>query len=98
MDYYTTWVLKEALELSGEMFPDDPLNPDNIRAAFLKLDLTSGPAVETFPGSRISFTETGDNPHARAVILQVLNGEPKAVWPSDAAETEAVYPRPDSTY
>lgn len=98
MDYYTTWVLKEALELSGQMFPDDPLNPDNIRAAFLELDLTSGPAVDTFPGSRITFTETGDNPHARAVILQVLDGEPKAVWPADAAETTAVYPRPDYTY
>ena len=94
MDYYT----KEALELSGEQFPDDPLNPDNIRAAFLQLDLTSGPAVDTFPGSRITFTETGDNPHARAVILQVLDGEPKTVWPFDAAETTAVYPRPDSNY
>ena len=98
MDYYTTWVFKEALELSGQMFPEDPLNPDNIRAAFLKLDLTSGPAVETFPGSRITFTGTGDNPYARAVILQVLNGEPKAVWPMDAAEAKAVYPRPDATY
>jgi branched-chain amino acid transport system substrate-binding protein len=98
MDYYTTWVFKEALELSGQMFPDDPLNPDNIRAAFLKLDLTSGPAVETFPGSRISFTGTGDNPHARAVILQVLDGQPKTVWPTDAAEAKAVYPRPDATY
>jgi branched-chain amino acid transport system substrate-binding protein len=98
MDYYTTWVLKEALERSGEEFPEDPLNPDNIRQAFLMLDLQSGPAVETFPGDRIKFTETGDNPYARAVILQVIDGEPKAVWPFDAAETEAVFPRPDATY
>jgi branched-chain amino acid transport system substrate-binding protein len=98
MDYYTTWALKEALELSAQLFPNDPLNPDNIRQAFLKLDLSSGPAVETFPGSRITFTETGDNPYARAVILQVIEGQPKTVWPFDAAEAKAIYPRPDSTY
>ncbi|RKX76011.1 MAG: hypothetical protein DRP87_13130 [Spirochaetes bacterium] len=98
MDYYITWTLKEALELSGRLFPDDPLNPDNIRKAFLQLDLQSGPAVDTFPTNRITFTETGDNPHARAVILQVINGEPKVVWPFDTAETTAVFPRPDTTY
>jgi branched-chain amino acid transport system substrate-binding protein len=98
MDYYTVWALKEALELSGRLFPDAPLNPDNIRKAFLQLDLASGPAVETFPANHIKFTETGDNPFARAVMLQVINGEPKAVWPADAAETSAVFPRPDATY
>ncbi len=98
MNYYAMWVLKEALELSGEKFPDDPLNPDNLRQAFLELDLTSGPAVETYPGDRITFTETGDNPHAVATILQVIDGEPKVVWPFEAAEAEAVFPRPDSDY
>lgn len=98
MNYYAMWVLKEALELSGQMFPDDPLNPDNLRQAFLKLDLTSGPAVETYPTDRITFTETGDNPYARAVVLQVINGEPKAVWPFEYAETKPVFPRPDANY
>ena len=98
MNYYAMWVLKEALELAGEKFPDDPLNPDNLRQAFLALDLTSGPAVETYPGDHITFTETGDNPHAVATILQVINGEPKVVWPFEAAEAEAVFPRPDSDY
>jgi branched-chain amino acid transport system substrate-binding protein len=97
MNYYAAWVLKEALELSGQMFPDDPLNPDNLRKAFLKLDLTSGPAVETYPGDRITFTETGDNPYAKAVVLQVINGEPRVVWPFEDAEVEAVFPRPDAT-
>ncbi len=98
MNYYAMWVLAEALELSGQLYPDDPLNPDNLREAFLELDLTSGPAVETFPTNHISFTPTGDNPHARAIILQVINGEPKTVWPFDAAETQAVFPRPDANY
>ncbi|HHS96987.1 MAG TPA: hypothetical protein ENK08_03685 [Chloroflexi bacterium] len=98
MNYYAMWVLKEALELSGQLHPDDPLNPDNLRDAFLQLDLTSGPAVETYPGDRITFTETGDNPYAVATILQVINGEPKVVWPFEAAETEFVFPRPDAKY
>lgn len=98
MNYYAMWVLKEALERSGEMFPQDPLNPDNLREAFMALDLTSGPAAETYPGDRITFNEQGDNPYAKAVILQVIDGEPKAVWPFEDAQVEAVFPRPDANY
>ncbi len=98
MNYYAMWVLAEALELSGEMFPENPLDPDNLRLAFLELDLTSGPAVDTYPTEQISFSETGDNPYARATILQVINGESKVVWPFEAAEAEAVFPRPDASY
>lgn len=98
MNYYATWVLKEALEAAGQQFPDDPLNPDNLRQAFLSLDLTSGPAVDTYPSDHITFTETGDNPYAKAIILQVIDGEPKVVWPFEDAEVDAVFPRPDATY
>jgi len=92
------WILKEALELSGTLFPDDPLNSDNLRKAFLELDLTSGPAVETFPVNHITFDGKGDNPYARATIMQVIKGEPKVVWPFDEAEAEFVFPRLDATY
>jgi branched-chain amino acid transport system substrate-binding protein len=97
MNYYGMWILKEALELSGTMFPDDPLNPENLRAAFLALDLTSGPAVESYPGEHIKFDGAGDVPDALAVILQVQNGEPKVVWPVANAEAEAIFPRADAT-
>lgn len=96
MNYYAMWVLKEALELSGQEFPNDPLNPDNLRAAFLKLDLTSGPAIETYTSNHIKFSETGDNPDAKAIVLQVIEGAPKVVWPPEDAETQAVFPRPDA--
>jgi branched-chain amino acid transport system substrate-binding protein len=96
MNYYGMWILKEALELSGQMFPGDPLNPDNLRAAFLNLDLTSGPAVETYTSNHIEFTDTGDNPDAKAVILQVIKGQPKVVWPPEDGETQAIFPRPDA--
>jgi len=65
MNYYAMWCLKEALELSGKLFPADPLNPDNLRQAFLKLDLKSGPAVDTFPSDHISFTSTGTTPRRK---------------------------------
>jgi branched-chain amino acid transport system substrate-binding protein len=98
MNYYGMWILKEALELSGKLFPGDPLNPDNLRKAFLQLDLTSGPAVETFPVNHIAFDGKGDNPYARATILQVIKGEPKVVWPFEEAEAEFIFPRVDATY
>ncbi len=31
MNYYGAMVLYEALEYSGKNFPDDPLNPENLR-------------------------------------------------------------------
>lgn len=95
MNYYGMWILKEALEMSGTMFPDNPLDPENLRAAFLALDLTSGPAIETYPADHIKFDGSGDNPDAKAVILQVQNGEPKVVWPVADAEAEYIFPRPD---
>ena len=96
MSYYAMWVLAEALEHAGRQFTNDPLNPDNLRAAFLELDLTSGPAVECYPTNHIKFGETGDNLFARATVLQVINGEPKVVWPFNEAEVEAIFPRPDA--
>jgi len=97
MNYYDVWVLKEGLEKAGEMFPDDPLNPDHIRAALLALDLTSGPAVESYPSDHIQFDGKGDNKYSKAVILQVQNGEPKVVWPFEDAEAEFIFPLPGKT-
>jgi branched-chain amino acid transport system substrate-binding protein len=97
MNYYAMWVLKEALELSGQLFPADPLNPDNLREAFLKLEIKSGPAVDTFPSASIRFNGTGDNPDAKAVVMQVLDGQTKVVWPFEGAQAQAVFPRPDAS-
>jgi branched-chain amino acid transport system substrate-binding protein len=97
MNYYAMWVLKEALELSGKLFPKDPLKPDNLREAFLKLEITSGPAVDTFPSASIRFNGTGDNPDAKAVVMQVLDGQTRVVWPFETAQAQAVFPRPDAS-
>jgi branched-chain amino acid transport system substrate-binding protein len=94
MNYYGAMVLWEALEYSGTHFPDDPLNPDNLRASFMALDLTSGPAVETYPGDHIKFNALGDNEFPGVVVLQVQNGEPKVVFPAAEAEAAPVWPNP----
>lgn len=60
MNYYGAMVLYEALEYAGKNFPDDPLNPENLRASFKALDLKSGPAVDTYPGPEIKFNALGD--------------------------------------
>lgn len=97
ISYYSMWCLAEMFELSGQLFPDDPLNPDNLREAAQQLDLTSGPAAETTSVTHIDFDGTGQNIHARATILQVFDGEMKVIWPFDEAEVEAAFPRPDAT-
>ncbi|MCX6029413.1 MAG: ABC transporter substrate-binding protein [Chloroflexi bacterium] len=94
MNYYGAMVLYEALEYAGKNFPNDPLNPDNLRAAFLALDLKSGPAAETYPSPEIKFNAIGDNEFPGVVVLQVQKGEPKVVYPATEAEAKPVWPNP----
>lgn len=93
---YSIWTVKEALEKYGEMFPQDTkLDPDHLKAAFLALDITSGPAAELYPTGRIKFNDIGDNQYAGAVIVQVIDGKAYLVWPEETAPRSAVFPRPD---
>jgi branched-chain amino acid transport system substrate-binding protein len=94
MNYYGAMTLYEALEYAGKNFPDDPLNPDNLRKAFLALDLTSGPAADTYPSGHIKFTPTGDNEFAGVAVLQVQDGQAKVVYPADGAEAKPIWPNP----
>jgi len=94
MNYYDAMVLYEALEYSGTNFPNDPLNPDNLRASFLALDLKTGPAAETYPGPEIKFDATGQNLFPGVVVLQVQKGQPVVVYPADQAEAKPVFPNP----
>ncbi len=91
--YAATWLIKEVLELSGSLHPDNPLDPDSIRDAFLNIDISSGPAVMT-AGGRAKFNEKGDNIYGTHVYLQVLNGTQRTVWPFDRGSAEAVWPAP----
>lgn len=91
--YAATWVIKEVLELSGTLHPSNPLDPDSIRDAFLKIDISSGPAALTAAG-RVKFNEKGDNIYGTQIYLQILNASQRAVWPFSIASTTAVFPRP----
>jgi branched-chain amino acid transport system substrate-binding protein len=91
--YAATWLIKEVLELSATLHPDKPLDADSIREAFLKIDISSGPAVMT-AGGRAKFNEKGDNIYGTHVYLQVLGGAQHTVWPFDRASTDPVWPAP----
>ena len=95
--FYSMMVVKEALEKAGEMFPDDPLNPDHLREAFLALDLNdkNSIAAQLYPTGRIKFAPNGDNIYAGTAVLQVIKGEPRVVWPDAEPGVEPIFPRPD---
>lgn len=92
--FYTLWTLKEALEVSGRQYPNDPLSGDNLMKVLLELDLKSGPAAETYPSGRIKLAPNGDNIYAQAVVLQVQGGKPVLVYPFEKAQTKTLFPRP----
>lgn len=73
--------LQLAIEKAGT------LDMDKVRQALLDLD------VATFYG-HINFDETGKNTAKAMVTIQVQNGIPVVVAPSDVASGELVYPLP----
>src|SRR4030067_408484 len=93
MSYSGVWILKEVLELSGTLHPDNPLDPDSIRDAFLKIDITSGLGAMT-PGGDVKFNTQGDNIYATQVFMQWMNGTQITVWPFKVAAADPVWPRP----
>jgi branched-chain amino acid transport system substrate-binding protein len=95
MNYYDAMVLYEALEYSGTNFPDDPLNPDNLRKSFMALDLKTGPAAETYPSEGIKFDGKGDNIHPGVIVMQVQNGVPVTVYPVSEQVAEPIFPNPN---
>ncbi|MEM0242033.1 MAG: hypothetical protein QXV92_03125, partial [Fervidicoccaceae archaeon] len=98
--FYSLLTVYEALEKAGKMFPNDPLNPDNLRAAFMSLDLndTNSIAAQLYPSGHIKFSPDGDNLYPQTAILQVQlvsgNLTPVVVWPEAQPGFSAIFPRP----
>jgi branched-chain amino acid transport system substrate-binding protein len=98
---YTMFTIYAGLEKAGEMYPNDPLNPDNLRNVFLSLDLTDDNSIagQLYPTGHIKFLPNGDNEYAGTAILQVqnINGtlQPVLVWPEPQPGVQPVFPRPD---
>ncbi len=98
---YTMFTIYEGLEKAGQMYPSDPLNPDNLRKVFLSLDLTDSNSIaaQLYPTGHIKFLPNGDNEYAGTAILQVqkINGTltPVLVWPEPQPGIQPIFPRPD---
>jgi ABC-type branched-subunit amino acid transport system substrate-binding protein len=60
----------------------------------MALDLTTGPAAETYPSGHIQFDGKGDNAYPGVVVLQVQNGEPKVVYPVEVRKVNPIFPNP----
>ena len=84
--YDAVFILADALERAAKL--DDP---DAIVDAIRKTSYTGGLMQY---GGPVIFNELGDNPNAITTMIQVLRGQPVAVWPKDAALQKLVFPRP----
>ena len=87
-----------ARSFTGMMVMADGINraasidPKAIVAA---LRTTNIPGVETImPWPHIVFDEHGQNPDASPIMMQVLDGQFRTVWPFDVASTQVVWPMP----
>ncbi len=94
--FYSLFFIYEGLEKAGQMFPNDPLNPDHIREAFLSLDLndSNSIAAQLYPSGRIKLSPSGDNLYPGTAVVQVIKGQPKVVWPEPEPGVTPVFPRP----
>lgn len=94
--FYTLFFIYEGLEKASEMFPDDPLNPDNLMKVFMSLDLTDENSIsaQLYPTGRIKLAPNGDNIYAGTAVLQVIGGKARVVWPKPEPGVVPVCPMP----
>lgn len=77
-------VVADALERAGDT------DPAALRDAIAETQLDSLMAQS----GPIAFTETGENENATPILMQVLDGNVRQVYPEEYAETPPVYPAP----
>jgi branched-chain amino acid transport system substrate-binding protein len=73
-----------ALEKAGKA------DKEAVAEVIRNVDLTDGPAMY-YSGTRLQFDANGRNEGAKLVIVQWQGGEPKAVFPPEAAVSEPVW-------
>lgn len=83
--YGHIWILKTALELAGVA------DRNAVARAIRSMDVTDGPA-RYFPGNRIRFDEHGRRIDAELLVVQWQDGEPKTVYPTEAAVAMPIWP------
>jgi branched-chain amino acid transport system substrate-binding protein len=83
--YQTVLVLREGLERAKST------DRDKINEALHTLKIGPGPVL-VMPWAGIEFDQTGQNPHARELMLQVREGALVTVWPEKFASQKPVTP------
>ena len=83
--YAMVWTLKEALENAKST------DSKKVREALATMEITSGPAALMQPG-KIKFDETGWNKHVYPTMIQWQKGDPRTVYPEEAATNDVVWP------
>ncbi|MHB1404030.1 MAG: ABC transporter substrate-binding protein [Desulfitobacteriaceae bacterium] len=87
--YASMYVIADALERAGSA------EPEKIREALTKTKITSGPGM-ILPYDSIEFDESGQNPKASLIMVQVHDGVRSTVWPFSAKNPDykVVWPAP----
>ena len=78
-------VIADALERAKSTDPDVVVDAIKKTRFTGHLMVSAGPVV---------FNEIGDNPNASTALIQILGQKPVVVWPKEAAQQKAVFPRP----
>ena len=83
--YAMVWTLKEALEKAKST------DSKKVREALATIEITSGPAALMQPG-KIKFDEAGWNKYVYPTMIQWQKGDPRTVYPEEAATNAVVWP------
>lgn len=88
--YAATYVIADALERAAST------DPEKIREALSQTKITSGPAM-IMPHEAVEFDESGQNIHAKLIMIQIRDGQRVTVWPFSAKnpDYDAVWPVPE---
>jgi branched-chain amino acid transport system substrate-binding protein len=85
LGYQTAWVLKEAIEAAKST------DRDQINDALHRIKIEPGPLM-VMPFQKIEFDQTGQNPYARELVLQVVGGVFFTVFPEKYASKKPALP------
>ena len=84
--YMSTYVLKDALERAGST------NRKKLRDALAETKLCGDKNI--LPYDCIRFDQTGQSPEAQLIIMQIIDGKHKTVWPFESASADLNWPVP----
>jgi branched-chain amino acid transport system substrate-binding protein len=84
-NYAAVWTLKDALEKAASR------DPRKVREALATMEITKGLAGLMQPG-KIKFDSTGWNSYVYPTMIQWQKGEPRTVYPDQAATHKVIWP------